>query len=363
MTKKVLILYTSVGLGHKSMAENIGYQLTEAGMQVKLTDIGNVQKGKFESVVVATHQFINRRLPFIWAWLYSWGHYVIYPFRTFIARFNSGATRLLVESYQPDIIISTQTTGSAVVAFLKSSGVYKNLFGIAFSDFHLHPYWLYKQADFYLANIIEQKEEMVSRGVPAEKIFVCGMTLKPKLAVEPDTVRQKVNIRQDEKIVLVGSGSLGYGFNEILISQLLLLENTKVIVMCGKNSGYKTYLEKKFVNTNLLALGFYQPMAELYAIANVFFSEPGGLSTAEALQYGLPMIITHTLPGQEELNLAYLLKKGLVQKVSRDVLLQAKKILLNKMALESNPNLNPIIKPQITVKTAVLRVLEEVSLG
>ena len=48
MNKKILILYTSVGLGHKTLAENIGWQLQQEGMEVKLADIGKVQKGKFE---------------------------------------------------------------------------------------------------------------------------------------------------------------------------------------------------------------------------------------------------------------------------------------------------------------------------
>ncbi len=55
--KKILIFYTSVGLGHKSIAENIGWYLEQpvspgasrggAGFEVKFADIGKVQEGKF----------------------------------------------------------------------------------------------------------------------------------------------------------------------------------------------------------------------------------------------------------------------------------------------------------------------------
>ncbi len=355
--KKILILHTSVGLGHKSMAENIAWHLQNAGLEVRLADIGQVQRGRFEKVVVSVHQFINLHLPFVWAWLYAWGHYVIYPFRVFIARFNSTALKKLILEYQPDLIISDHTTSSAVVTYLRRVRVYTKQFGIAFSDYHLHPYWLYKGADFYLANIIEQKTEMVRRGILADKIFVCGMTLKPKLTVDINAVKQKLNIGPQDKVILVGSGSLGTGFKEGLLDTLSKIADTKVLVVCGKNEEYKKYLERKFVNTNILPLGYYSPMGELYAVADAFFTKPGGLTVAESLQYNLPIIVTHILPGQEQLNLDYLLAKGLVVQVAGSVVEQIAQVGERKNNLRSNPNVQPIINPATNVKTAVLGFL------
>ncbi len=352
--KKILILHTSIGLGHKSMAENIAQGLESAGAEVKLADIGQVQSGKFGKIVVAAHQFINLYFPFVWAWLYAWGYYFIYPFRVFIARFNSGATKQLILDYQPDLIISTQTTASAVVAYLKKTGNFTKKFGIAFSDYHLHPYWLYSEADFYLANIMEQKTEMIRRGIPAEKIFICGMSLKPKLTVDVATVKQKLNIQPEECVVLVGSGSLGTGFKEQLLNQLTQIANTKVLVACGKNQEYKNYLEEHFANTNILPLGFYQPMGELYAIADIFFTKPGGLTVAESLQYNLPIVVTHILPGQEQLNLDYLLEKGLVEQMTEAVATQILRAKTRKVELLSNPNAQAIIAPPTKAGEVVL---------
>lgn len=355
--KKVLIFHTSVGLGHKSMAENIAAQLIEGGLEVKLADIGQVQNGCFKKWVVATHQFINIYLPFVWAWLYFWGHYVIYPFRVFIAGFNSSKARQFIESYNPDLIISTQTTGSAVVSYLKKTGFYNKPFVIAFSDYHLHPYWMYKNADFYLANIIEQKQEMIRRGIPKEKIFVCGMSLKPKLEVDVNLVRQKLNVKYGEQIILVGSGSLGTGFHENLLERLITIKNVKVLVVCGKNEKHKKYLEKKFADTNILPLGYYSPMEELYAVADVFFTKPGGLTVAESLQYNLPIVVTHILPGQEKLNLEYLLAKGLVEQMSASVPEQISRAKMRKIELAVNSNAQSIINPAVSARSAILSMI------
>ncbi len=350
--KKILVLYTSVGLGHKSIAENIGFYLSEAGAKVKLADIGQVQTGKFEHIIVSLHQLINKYIPFLWQWLYDFGYYLVYPFRIFIAGFNFGAVNSLIKEFRPDMIITTQTTASAVVAYLKHKQLYTGKFGVAFSDFHLHKFWLYDQADFYLVNTEEQKEQMVILGIPLSKIFVCGITLKPKIEISISSVKENLEIPPEQKIVLVSSGSLGTGVDEELLKTLSDNIHIKIIVVCGKNKKLFDALTKNFADTNVKVLGYYQPMQKLYAIADLFLTKPGGLSIAEGLQYNLPMIITHTLPGQEKFNLKYLLSKKFVLQAEKNLQLQINNEILSKnfkTSLKLNPNLDNIapIKPQI----------------
>ena len=70
-------------------------------------------------------------------------------------------------------------------------------------------------------------------------------------------------------------------------------------------------LLKKFSSPNFSVFGFYTPLSELYSIADIFLTKPGGLSVMESLQWNLPMIITSMLPGQEELNMQFLLKNNI----------------------------------------------------
>ena len=45
-------------------------------------------------------------------------------------------------------------------------------------------------------------------------------------------------------------------------------------------------------------------------MADLFLGKPGGLTTAEALASGLPMVIFSPIPGQEERNSDHLLEEG-----------------------------------------------------
>ncbi len=323
MDKKVLILFTSVGLGHKTIAENIGWHLEQDGMQVKLFDILEVQSGSLVNFGTGLHSFINRKLPFVWRWLYmsKLMTFLTVPFRVKLASKNTGRTKQIIDEFNPDLVITTQTTASAVMAALKDSGDYKNKLAIAFSDYHFHPFWLYKQADAYLVNIVEQKQEMIKRGVSEEKIFVCGMTLKPKPEIDAASVKQRLGIAANDKVVLLASGSLGIGSSaDGLLSLIDQIESkvnsnnpTSYIVVCGKNEVMLKELQTKSKNPKTKLFGFYTPLSELYAISNLFVTKPGGLSTAESLQMHLPLFVTHILAGQEELNYEYLKQRKLIE--------------------------------------------------
>jgi processive 1,2-diacylglycerol beta-glucosyltransferase len=49
-------------------------------------------------------------------------------------------------------------------------------------------------------------------------------------------------------------------------------------------------------------------------MADLFIGKPGGLTTAECLACGLPMIIVAPIPGQEDRNSDHLLEKGIALK-------------------------------------------------
>lgn len=316
--KKILVLYTSVGLGHKYIAQNIAYYLEKAGHEVLLHDILQVQEGALVNFGIWLHSFINRRLPFIWRWLYfsKLVNWIGEPLRVPLAKGNSENLFQIAKQFNPDAILSTQTTGSAATASLIERKKYSGKFIVAFSDFHLHKFWLYPYVDLYLANIEEQKQEMLQLGVPEDKIVVCGITLKPQQPIDKNEIKNKLGVPAENKLVIFGSGSLGIGFDFELLKKYLqqLVEqnsNISVAVMCGKNADMKNQLD--LLNfPNVVPLGFYDNPTELYQTADLLVTKPGGLTTAEALQSGIKILVTHTLPGQEEPNYDYLLQRKLI---------------------------------------------------
>jgi processive 1,2-diacylglycerol beta-glucosyltransferase len=324
--KRILIFYTSVGLGHKIIAENIGWHLSHAGYDVRLEDILEVQSGPLVNLGTSLHQFVNKHLPFIWKFLYNNKIFtkLSLPLRVPLAAGNSDRAAQLIADFEPDLVITTQTTASAIVSHLKKAGDYQGKFAIAFSDYHFHPYWVYDNADFYLANIPEQKISMREQGIGDKKIEVCGITLKPRATVDTAEVLDQLGISPKAPVVLMASGSLGTGvtvsyYREFVDALKAKSPTARVVIVCGKNESLRHELETALSGTQAIVFGYFKPMAKLYAIADIFITKPGGLSVAESLQWQLPLLITHWLPGQEEHNYNYLMEKGLIMPVSTGV--------------------------------------------
>ncbi|MBP9686986.1 MAG: hypothetical protein KBD66_04275 [Candidatus Doudnabacteria bacterium] len=321
--KKVLILYTAHTSGHARIAENIGYWLQQGGADVVLREVLKSNPSPLVKNFLRLHVWVNVHVPQVWSFLYRYGFWVVMmPWRLLAAWFNRGEIQKVVHEVQPALIITTQTSPSAVVNVLKWSGVYSGQWGIAFSDYHFHRAWLYPRADFYLTNIPEQAGHVLKHGVDKKNIFQIGFALPPRATVDVQAVRARLKVDDHARVILVGSGSLGVRMpEELFVACEKVVARCaeegvacRVIVACGRNGALLCELEERVVRgaSWLLPLGYYNPMAELYAVADIFVTKPGGLSIVEATQWGLPIIVTHTLPGQEDLNATYLNKHGLI---------------------------------------------------
>lgn len=358
MNKKILILYTSIGLGHKYIAFNIAYHLEWAGFEVKLHDVLELQSGFIVKVGEWFHSLINRRFPFVWRWLYLSEMFskITMPLRVPLAGRNRQNVKQAIEAFKPDAVLATQTSASAPVAYMKQHGEYNGKLIIAFSDYHFHSYWFYKEADLYLVNIEEQKQELEKLGVASENISIVGITLKPFTQADTEAVKQKLSLTGKD-VVLISSGSLGIGFSEQLLLDYatelqLKLPNTQLMVVCGKNETMKHHLieeaSKKSLH-NMTILGFYEPMSELYALTKVFLTKPGGLTVAEALRDNVQMITTHFLPGQEELNYKYLTKHDLMSFIP-DPLTAKNLVAETEKSMEQKKVIEIPVSVQITQK-------------
>ncbi len=318
MKKRILVLYTSIGLGHKFIAMNMVYHLQKAGYEVLAHDVLQLQEGLMVNLGKKLHEIINKHFPFVWRWLYLSKMFTVLtlPLRVPLAAGNFEHIKKVIDGFSPDCVISVHASASAAMAYMKRHKMFSGKFVIGFSDYHLHRYWLYHEADYYLANIEEQKQEMIALGIPADKISVCGITLQPLVEGNREKAREKLAIEASRKVILLASGSLGIGFTASKIAEFAkaltsTIPDSTVIIVCGKNEAMRSTLERMNLD-NVKVLGFYEPMSDLYSASDVFLTKPGGLTIAESLQAGMRVIITHWLPGQEELNYQYLTTKRLV---------------------------------------------------
>ncbi len=342
---KALILYTSVGHGIKATAYNIFEQIEKSEeFEARIADIGTVEAGKFARSIQSVYTTLTNRFAPIWGILYTSRivNFIMLPLRKFIASFKSKNTLELLREYQPPIVISVQAICTGIVAYLKSKGLYRGKLVAVFSDYHLHPFWVFDEVDLYLCNIAEQATKLEAMGVPKDKIAVTGLFLAEKFnkVIEKEEAITTAGLLSTMPKVLLFNGARPRMSNKQIFLQLLRSPKSfQIIVVCGNNLELKKELEKISAPSihPVKILGYTNQVDILMTAADIMVGKTGGPTMGEAVLKKLPIILTDISPGHEEENLKYLLKNNIVDyaRIPREVTFLVEQYLSGKKKMKS----------------------------
>jgi len=163
----------------------------------------------------------------------------------------------------------------------------------------------------------------ISRGVPEEMIVPTGIPVSGKFnnPLSKSDARQKIGgIKEDDKVILIMSGSMGFGSTLDITEQILSLSdnNTKVIVITGSNKKLKEEMEKTFGSSDrVITLGFTDQVPLYMAASDVLLTKPGGLSTTEAAVLNIPLVHTSPIPGCETANADFFVKRHMAVRTDK----------------------------------------------
>jgi len=268
-------------------------------------------------------RFVIKRKPQIWDYLYD--NPKIFKkaqaLRDFIHNMNFEKLQNLLDDFKPDAIVCTQAFPCGMIADLKTrnSLIKIPLYGIL-TDYYPHSYWIYPTIDYFIVPAQQSKERLKQNGIPQEKINVLGIPIDPKFSTKVDAkfVRLGLGLDVNKPVVLVMGGGQGYGPIKDIVSELDSLSlDFQTIIVTGINGRLFRWLNsrrRKF-NKKFVPLQFVENVNELMEVSNLIITKPGGLTTAEALAKGLPMIIISPIPGQEAKNAQFLVEAGAAEKV------------------------------------------------
>ena len=239
--------------------------------------------------------------------------------RDMLSFFSARKIVRLIKAHRPHAIVCTQAVPLNVLCALKARGKLRMpLVGIL-TDYGVHSYWMSPSVDLYLVPTDEVRRKLVRGGIRESRVKVTGIPVDPSFLTRGDGRDERSWLDLDPKrpVVLVMGGSHGLGPMEQVVGALRRLPgDVQVIVVCGSNRGLLKDLHKRFNgDPSILLFGLTRLVPRLMSAADLLVSKPGGLTTAEALVKGLPMIILRPIPGQEEWNAAHLLRHGAAERV------------------------------------------------
>jgi processive 1,2-diacylglycerol beta-glucosyltransferase len=326
--RKVLILSVSAGTGHIRAAEaleKVFRQRPDVG-EIRNVDALRFTNRLFRDFYSKLYISLVQRAPTILGIVYN---STDEPWKTdrmrlMLDRFNTGPLVRFIEKFNPDITVCTHFLPAEIISYLISKGKLDARLSIVVTDLDVHAMWLCRTFHRYFVTLEESKVHLVNLGFPAENVTVSGIPIDPVFG-QPgnrDDLRRAAGFDTERPLFLISGGALGVSPAAGVLDGLARLRHpAQAIVVCGKNEEMKAGMERQarvieaaHPRLTFRILGYTDEMHRWMQMSDLFIGKPGGLTTAECLACGLPMIIVAPIPGQEERNSDHLLEKGIALK-------------------------------------------------
>lgn len=360
--KKILLLYISEHSGHHCASIAIENALREMDPDVRTLNINsfNYTNPILEKVINRAYMGVVRRTPEIWEYLYDNPKVLkkTQGLRDMIHRFNTGKLKALLDEFRPSAIVCTQAFPCGMVAdYKRSSNLDIPLVGVL-TDYAPHSYWIYNNVDKYIVPSEETGKKLVENGIDPSRVMAFGIPIDLRFRRVADSIniRKELSLDSNVPCVLIMGGTQGLG---PIIDIVRILNrsdlNLQIIIAAGTNRKLYKALKSRHFRKKILVLPYADNVDELMQASAVIITKPGGITTAEALAKGLPMLIISPLPGQEAMNTKFLLQEGVALKAESpyDALVILKELLYNENKLRMmRDRAISLSKPDSAINTA-----------
>ena len=345
MGKKILLLYISEDSGHHCATIAIEKAIKKIEPAIETLNINsfNYTNPILEKVINTTYMGVVKRTPELWDYLYDNPKVMkqVQKLRDIIHRSNTGKLKALLEEFRPDGIVCTQAFPCGLIAdYKKTFNLNIPLIGVL-TDYAPHSYWIFDRVDKYIVPSAETGQKLIDNGVDPARIMSYGIPIDAKFQrqLDKEFLYRKLSLGPDIPIILIMGGTQGLGpLKELVILLDRSPAKLQMIIASGTNKRLYRWLERhsRHFKKKTLVFSFADNIEELMHVSTVIVTKPGGITTAEALAKGLPMLIINPLPGQEAMNTKFLLKEGVAVKAETcaDVVVILEELLYNTAKLK-----------------------------
>ncbi len=321
---RILICYLVRHSGHHAAARAIEAEIRRLNplADTRCLDLLETTHPTWSAVVQYAYMSTIRRTPELWEALYDnfWFDLLTRRYiRPLVQRGNSHKLRILMEAFQPDAIVCTQAHPFAVLsAYARRQGRPLPIWGVL-TDYLPHRFWHVPPADHirYVAPSETAVQRLMILGTPAAHIHVLGIPIQADVLA----ARRRVIAPSTGNRVLVMGGSRGLGARFATIRHLDRAQADFTIdVVTGTNRRLRRKLlaARHRFRHPIRIRGYVKDAMALMHRASLLIGKPGGLTSAEAMAVGTPMLIIRPLPGQERGNTETLVRQGAAIHLDRD---------------------------------------------
>ena len=317
--KRVCILTLGIGSGHLRASETVQRALYDGRdpIEVKVIDALDHATRWFHWLYVAPYWWMLRRAPGLWRRLFETRqrdrHRATAP--DWLFRRGCRKTLKQIKDFAPHLVIVTEIGAAEIAALGRREGWFNAPVLAVQTDFHTEPPWVQKEIDAYCVASEEARAQLIGWGILPNRVLLCGIPVDPafSLPFEKKELMAALGLDPRRPVVLLMGGGMGpVPLDQVAASLEHCKAPMQVLIVSGHDHLLRHRLEmlRGRLAIEMHLFGWTDNMPELMAVSDLLITKPGGLTTAEALAAGLPMILTHPIPGPEERHVSYLCQIG-----------------------------------------------------
>jgi processive 1,2-diacylglycerol beta-glucosyltransferase len=316
LPQRSLFLYSPVGGGHIHASRSVeaAWQARQPAWTADQIDylqfLGPLERRFWPSLYLTS----LRVCPSLWRSYRRWTNRPDEPrfIRERVTDVGGDAFAEVLRRARPRLVVSTIGGAAALAgaarARLGAGAGFVN--ALVVSGFRAHRHWARPEADLFFVSCHEAKADLVAHRIPADRIFVVGIPIDPRVrplaAAEKRSLRARLGLG-DGPVLLISSGATGaYRAMDRLLDALARLDRPlEVVTFKGPAAGVVQKGQMR-----LHRLGFRNDFVDWLSASDLVVGKLGGHTAAEALAAGVPMVVYEPIAGQEEDNAAWVEAAG-----------------------------------------------------
>lgn len=225
---------------------------------------------------------------------------------------NSGVPMKLTFTRRIDKLIAEHQADAIVVAFPVCSqyiSSYKRMRRSSIplytyiTDITAHEEWIAPGTDKYFVGDITTRNALLSKGIRADKIVVCGIPVR-QCFYKDKTGKTGVRNHIRKEVLIMGGGLGLIPSSEEFLYKLSRRWDLHVTVITGKNEKLQKEMAKKFPDIDVI--GYTEEVDRYMAKADLLVTKAGGITTFEAIAAETPLYVIRPFLEQEFGNAKYI---------------------------------------------------------
>lgn len=324
---RILLVYGYEPSGHAAAAFALEAAGRAAGAVVSRVQVAGDHHSRSGRSVARAYHALLRSAPGLWGRFYG-SPIVRSALRltrgSYLSLGGSRRMRERLAREAPTVIVCPQAAVAAVLCEGRRRGDVCAPVVSVLTDFEPHPFWADPAGDLVFAPTAAALAHLASRGVARARLRAFGVPIHPAFACPPDRreARERLSLPSAAPVILVSGGSQGFDrLDEVAVALLGGVPTGHVLALCGASERARRRLSGLPESGGRLRVFGPQPppfVAALMAASDLHVGKPGGMSAAESLAMGVPMVLRAPFPGQEEGNARYMAAIGAAEASGND---------------------------------------------